>query len=183
MPVSVRGIVLINCFRIELTMKYFKSIKTGITKFNYMLAIFGALVVVITMFIMTADVTARAFKWPLLGAVELSEIAMGLMVFLGWAYTQQQKRHITIDILYVHYPNWAQRILNVFNPVIGVVFMLIVAWLAYDFAMYSKISTETTENLALPVWPFKLSVFVGAITFCLQLIFELVDAIRNYWAR
>ena len=161
-------------------MKYFESIRTGIAKFNYMVAFLGALVVAITMFIMTADVTARTFKWPLKGAVELSEIAMGLMVFLGWAYTQQQKRHIAIDILYLHFPAWLKRILDVINPIIGLVFMGIVAWLAYDFAIYSKVSTETTENLALPVWPFKLSVLVGAVTFCLQLIFELVDAIQNY---
>lgn len=164
-------------------MKYFEAIKTGITKFNYMLAFLGALVVVITMFIMTADVTARAFKWPLQGAVELAEIAMGLMVFLGWAYTQQQKRHIAIDILYIYFPAWLQRILDVINPVIGLVLMVIVAWLAYDFSIYSKVSGEVTENLRLPVWPFKLSVFLGAITLCLQLIFELVDAIRNYRER
>ena len=164
-------------------MKYFEAIKTGITKFNYMLAFLGALVVVITMFIMTADVTARAFKWPLQGAVELAEIAMGLMVFLGWAYTQQQKRHIAIDILYIYFPAWLQRILDVINPVIGLVLMVIVVWLAYDFSIYSKVSGEVTENLRLPVWPFKLSVFLGAITLCLQLIFELVDAIRNYRER
>ena len=164
-------------------MKYFESIRTGIAKFNYMVAFLGALAVFVTMFIMTADVTARTFKWPLKGAVELAEINMGLLVFLGWTYTQQQKRHIAIDIIYLYFPTWLQRILDFVNPIIGLVFMIIVAWLAYDFAIYSKVSTEITENLGLPVWPFKLSVFVGAVTFCLQLIFELIDAIQNFRER
>jgi TRAP-type C4-dicarboxylate transport system permease small subunit len=113
------------------------------------------------------------------GAVELAELNMGLLVFLGWAYTQQQKRHIAIDILYLRFPGWLQRTLNLFNLVLGIVFMVIVAWQAYDFSVYSKVSTETTENLGLPVWPFKLSVLIGASSFCLQLIFELVDEIQN----
>ncbi|MGD9239127.1 MAG: TRAP transporter small permease subunit, partial [Desulfobacterales bacterium] len=84
-------------------MKYFESIRTVVAKFNYVLALIGGLVVVATMFMMTADVTARAFKLPLQGAVELAEVFMGLLVFFGWAYTQQQKRHIAIDILYVNF--------------------------------------------------------------------------------
>lgn len=160
-------------------MKYFEWIKKGIIKFNYMTALLGALVIVIIMLMMTADVTARAFRWPLHGAVELAEVGMALLVFLGWTYTQQQKRHIAIDILYVKLPVWVQRIINVINTVIAIVFMAILTWLAYDFTIYSKVSTEVTENLRIPIWPFKLSLFVGAVMFCLQLIFDLVDEIQN----
>lgn len=160
-------------------MKYYEWVKKGIIKFNYMTAILGALVIVFTMLMMTADVTARVFKWPLEGAVELAEVGMALLVFLGWTYTQEQKRHIAIDILFVNFPARFQRIINVFNTLIGLIFMSILAWLAYKFTIYSKVSTEVTENLDIPVWPFKLSLFVGAVMFCLQLIFDLVDEIQS----
>lgn len=157
-------------------MRHFQKIRYLMARFNYGIALVGALVVFATMFIMAADVSARFFKFPLPGAVELAEIALGLMVFLGWAYTQEQKGHITIDLLYNILPLRLQRLLSLINPIFGLVLFGIIAWQGVEFAIYSKVSGEITENLCLPVWPFKLIIVLGAVCFCLQLILNVVDA-------
>jgi TRAP-type C4-dicarboxylate transport system permease small subunit len=149
-------------------------------KLNYALALVAAYVVVVTMFIMTADVTARAFRIALPGAVELTEIALALMVFLGWSFTQEQKGHIAIDFAFQRLPQSAQRVLDIINPFLGFIFMAIIAWQGYRFAMYSRFSKEITENLSLPIWPFKMILVIGAGAFCLQLIADFTDAIRNF---
>ena len=160
-------------------MSLFLSIKSIITRFNYIIALIGALVVFATMFIMAADVSARFLKLPLPGAVELTEIALGIMVFLGWGYTQEQKAHVTIDVVYKKLPSTFRRFLDIINPIIGLVFMGIIAWISIDFILYSKASGEYTENLMIPVWPFKITILIGAISFCLQLIMDTIQALQK----
>ena len=162
-------------------MSHFLTIKSAITRFNYIIALIGALVVFITMFIMTADVSARFLKLPLPGAVELSEIALGIMVFLGWGYTQEQKAHVVIDVVYNRLPSTLRRFLDMVNPIFGLVFMGIIAWISIDFIRYSKASGEYTENLMIPVWPFKTAILIGSISFCLQLMMDTIQAARKFW--
>jgi TRAP-type C4-dicarboxylate transport system permease small subunit len=149
-------------------------------KLNYTLAVIAAYVVFITMFIMTADVTARAFQIGLPGAVELTEIALALMVFLGWSYTQEQKGHISIDLVYHRLPKGVRRYLDLIHPLLGLVLMVIIARQGFAFAMYSRSSGEITENLGLPIWPFKLAMVVGAAAFGLQLVVDFIHVARNF---
>ena len=157
-------------------MRHFQKIRHLIARFNYGIALVGALAVFATMFTMTADVFARFFKFPLPATVELAEIALGMVIFLGWAYTQEQKGHITIDLLYNILPLRLQRLLSLINPIFGLVLFSIITWQGVEFAFYSKASGEITENLCLPVWPFKLTIALAAVCFCLQLILDVVDA-------
>ena len=162
-------------------MNLFLKIKSAITRFNYIIALIGALVVFMTMFIMTADVSARFLKLPLPGAVELSEIALGVMVFLGWGYTQEQKAHVVIDVVYKRLPLTLRRFLDIADPIFGLVFMGIIGWISVDFILYSKVGGEYTENLMIPVWPFKTTILIGSISFCLQLIMDTIQAAQKLW--
>jgi TRAP-type C4-dicarboxylate transport system permease small subunit len=151
-------------------------IKAWIRRFNYAIAMAGTALVFITMFITTADVIGRYFRMPLPGAMEISELALGVMVFLGWAYTQAEKGHIAIDILFKRLPRRARNILDVIIPLVGLVLMGLIGWRAIWFGMDSKSSLEQTVDLGIPVWPFKLMILIGAVTLCLELIFDVIEA-------
>jgi TRAP-type C4-dicarboxylate transport system permease small subunit len=148
-------------------------------KINYTLALIAAYSVFIAMFVMMADVTARTFQIALPGAVELTEISLALMIFLGWSYTQEQKGHIQIDLVYRRLPAAVQRMLDLVHPVLGLVLMAVIVRQGYKFALYSRSSGEITENLALPLWPFKLLLVIGGGAFCLQLVVDFIHAVRN----
>jgi TRAP-type C4-dicarboxylate transport system permease small subunit len=154
--------------------------KAFITKTNYILAVIAAYVVFLSMFIMTADVTARFFQVALPGTVELVELFLAIMIFLGWSYTQEQGGHIAIDLVYRRLPKNFQRLLTLLHPVFGLVLMVIFCRQGYKFALYSRSGGEITENLNLPLWPFKLLIVVGAAAFCLQLIMEFIQALQQF---
>ncbi|MBN2059159.1 MAG: hypothetical protein JW882_01975, partial [Deltaproteobacteria bacterium] len=61
----------------------------------------------------------------------------------------------------------------------GIVLLSLVAWQSVEYTMDSRASLMRTDNIGIPYWPFHSMMFVGAITFCLQLIFDLVDAVKD----
>jgi TRAP-type C4-dicarboxylate transport system permease small subunit len=147
---------------------------------NYILAVIAAYMVFFAMFIMTADVAARFIQIALPGAVELVELSLAAMIFLGWSYTQQKGGHIAIDLVYRRLPKRLRQLLTLIHPVFGLILMAIICRQGYTFAMYSRSSGEITENLNLPLWPFKLLIVVGAGSFCLQLIMDVVQAFQQF---
>jgi len=157
-------------------MDTYLCIKAWIQRFNYVIAMTGTALVFITMFITTTDVIGRYFRIPLPGAMEISELALGVMVFLGWAYTQAEKGHIAIDILFKRLPQRVKNILDVIIPLFGLALVGLIGWQSIRFGMDCKSSLEHTVDLGIPVWPFKLMILIGAITLCLQLIFDVIEA-------
>jgi TRAP-type C4-dicarboxylate transport system permease small subunit len=155
-------------------------IKAWFQRLHYAIAMLGTALVFITMFITTSDVIGRYFRMPLPGAMEISELALGVMVFLGWAYTQAEKGHIAIDILFKRLPQKVQNILDIIIPLFGLTLMGLIGWRAVGFAMDCKSSHESTVDLGIPVWPFKLIIFIGAVTLCIQLIFDVIEALQKY---
>jgi TRAP-type transport system small permease protein len=157
-------------------MNSYERIKAWIKKFNYIVAIVGATLVFLTMFITTVDVVGRFFRIPFTGTMEISELTLAVMIFLGWAFTQAQKGHISIDIFFNVLPKRLRNILDVMNPLFGIALLSLVTWQGVKYAMDTKVSQIATDNLGIPVWPFQFMIVIGGITFCLQLVFELVDA-------
>jgi hypothetical protein len=66
------------------------------------------------------------------------------------------------------------------NPLLGIALLSLVVWQSVKYAMDTKVSLIRTVNLGIPVWPFQFMISIGATTFCLQLIFDLVDACQRF---
>ena len=71
-------------------------------KFLGMISVFalGAL-----MFLGAIDVIGRyVFNYPIMGALEISQILLAALVFFGLAYTQMGRKHITVGLAYAKLP-------------------------------------------------------------------------------
>jgi len=140
----------------------------------------GAGVIFALMLVAGVDVVGRyVFNRPLLGAFELSELALAIMVLFGWGYNQAVKGHIDIDLLYKRLPHGAQTILDFLAPILGLSLFVFVSWQAINFMMDSIGWHETTEMLHLPVWIFKLTIFIGAVSISLQFVVDIVTACQK----
>jgi TRAP-type C4-dicarboxylate transport system permease small subunit len=157
-------------------MNSYERIKAWIQRFNRVVAIVGATLVFLTMFITTIDVVGRFFRIPFTGTMEISELTLAVMVFLGWAYTQAEKGHISIDIFFNILPKRLRNILDIMNPLLGIALLSLVVWQGVIYSMDTRVSQIATDNLGIPVWPFQLMIVIGGITFCLQLVFDFFDA-------
>jgi TRAP-type C4-dicarboxylate transport system permease small subunit len=84
----------------------------------------GALVV-----LTTTDVFLRAaFKAPIIGAVEASEVLI-VFIALSWiAYAQEVKGHVRVELITDHLPRRVQKGLYIVGCVLGLCFAGLVVW-------------------------------------------------------
>jgi TRAP-type C4-dicarboxylate transport system permease small subunit len=149
-------------------------------KFSSFLGAVGAGVLAALMLITGVDVVGRyVFHRPFIGAYELSELAMAMVVLLGWGYNQALKGHVDIDLLYKRLPHSIQKILDFLIPSLGLSLFIFVSWQSINFVMDSIGWHETTEMLHIPVWIFKLMIFIGAVAISLQFIADIITSCQK----
>ena len=148
---------------------------TGLTK---VLAVIGAILIMIVMFMIITDVVCRWIQKPILGVFELSSMFVGICVYLGIAYIQRNKMHITANILENKGPKWLQVITNLLGPTIGIV---ICGWFTVLYAQSSWTAYLIDERLIgvmnYPAIYLKVCMTLGMALTCIQFV---VDFIREW---
>lgn len=113
------------------------------------------------MFLTLFDVIGRALShwdcWvcePIAVSVEVTEIIMGMMIYLGLGYTTFLRGHIRVDILII---NTSPRIQSVFDFITGIIALLIavlVSWRLWIYANSRLVNGDLTQIGEVPVWPY-----------------------------
>jgi TRAP-type C4-dicarboxylate transport system permease small subunit len=151
-----------------------------IERLSKFLGSIGASALVVLMLVTGIDVVGRyVFNRPLEGAYEMSQLALAIVILLGWAYTQSVKGHVDIDILYNRFPGSVRTVLDFFVPLLSLLLFSFIAWQGISFVIESLGWHETTEMLHIPVWVFKLMISVGAISISLQFTIDIITACKR----
>lgn len=125
----------------------------------------------------SADVIGRyIFNSPIQGVMEISEILLAGMVFLGWPYTQAVKAHITVELLTSHFPPRGQAIANIIHPIAGLVLFALVMWQAIQQTIVYWKSNTLIDVIMVPLAPFHIFVSVGAFFLCLVFIVQILQS-------
>lgn len=158
-----------------------KKLDKGIRYIENVLLVICGVVFMALIFLGTADVAGRyLFDHPLLGSQELSQVMMGAIVLLGWAYTQKEDGHIKVDLFLNMFPPRVQRVLNLVMAFLALIFFAAVAVQSYSIAL-SNLERRFLV-IDFPSGPFYFLVPVGAFLLCLEFIvriFYLVAEIRR----
>ncbi|WP_109464124.1 TRAP transporter small permease subunit [Albibacillus kandeliae] len=146
-----------------------------------LMALISGLFVFSLMFLAAWSVGGRKFFGaPLMGYVDLIEMAMPFIAILGVSYVQREGGHIRMDILV---GNLHGRLLWLFETIsilLILLLMLALTWGAWDHFDRSfdcarpLCSRDSTIDISLPLWPAKLVVPVAFSVLCLRLLLQLV---------
>ena len=79
----------------------------------------GSVGLAVMMFLTLFDVIGRAFDHPISGSVEVTELIMGIMIYLGVGYTTFLRGHIRVDILIINFRPRIQAILDFITGIVG----------------------------------------------------------------
>ena len=121
------------------------------------------------MLLTTTDVLGRYFfNSPVLGAYELTEYLMLIMVFSYLALAQSQKAHINVDIVFNRLPAWLQRTFERFNHIVCLLVMILVTWKSAQRIAELKSTGEASLLLKIPDYPFAIFLVVGCLVFCIE---------------
>jgi len=134
-------------------------------------AIVGGVLLVALTLMVVASVAGRAMiglgLGPVPGDFELVEIGVGIAVFffLPWCYVSGS--HATVDLLYMHMPNWFKRGINIISDLLMLLVWLVLTWKLWEGMLEKKEYMETTFILLMPIWWAYAICLVGAVIGCL----------------
>lgn len=128
---------------------------------------------------MVVDIIGRTFfNHPIAGTPELVKSILPAIVFLSFAYTLREKRHVKVDIIISYFPNLIKRLFEIMRYLLGgLIFATITvaswgpAWSGWLIREYEGVQLE------VPVYPVRFIIFFGAGIFAIQYFIEMVSSI------
>ncbi|WP_341474746.1 TRAP transporter small permease subunit [Thermus neutrinimicus] len=128
--------------------------------------------------ILTAEVVRRYFfNAPTQWAHEVSTLLFGLLYVLAGAYALKEKAHVGVDVFYSRLPRKGQAWVNLLGFVFLALFAGTLVVYGWKFFLASWQNREfSLANQAIPIFPFKLAIPMGAALLLLQ---GLANAIRD----
>ena len=145
-----------------------------IKRLNMVLYGSSAALLIFVVMITFIDVVGRYFRFPLPGTLELSQLILACMIYLTLAHTQAQKGHIALDFS-IPLPHKVKTAVDILLTLLSLFVMAVFTWKSVPFISDAFHSNEWSDYHHIPVFIFKISLFVGGLTFCLQLIIDIIQ--------
>lgn len=152
-----------------------RRIDRGIHRLSFILAVISGAILALMMFLTVADVILRYFfNKPILGAFELTEFMMVMMVFSGLAYNQVRKGNIGVDVVVNKLRDRARRIAGVIASLLGLGLFVLMTWRVVVYGLKIMREHQISRELGLPISPIIfLTAFFTAVL-CLVLLLDVV---------
>jgi TRAP-type C4-dicarboxylate transport system permease small subunit len=147
--------------------------------------ILGSAGIVVMMFLVCGDIVGRyLLRAPIVGAFEITEFLMAGIIFIGFAFTQAQKAHLSIDLLFTRLTPSTQNSLTIFNLIVTFLFYALIAWrgVVGSWEAYA-LDDKTAGLIRIPYWPARAVIPLGAILLCLQIFLDIVEGLRERRSR
>lgn len=157
--------------------------KTIITKcgfFSSILSNIGSIALFAMMALTVIDVTGRyLFNAPLLGAFELTEFLVLILIFSFLGYTQSNKRHICVELVMDLLPKRVQSVCGLINHFICLGLFALITYMAVLKAVELISTGESSPNLVIPNYPFVFFLALGSLVMCIEYLKDIVGLLSN----
>lgn len=136
---------------------------------------FSSLACALLIFIMLAvcaEIVMRYFlNAPILWVVEISEVILLYITFLGAAWLLRREGHVRIDMLLTRLPPKPQVLLNIITSTIGVLMWLALTWysIVVTLDLFQR-GVLTPTVLHLPRFAIILIIPVGSLLLAIQFL-------------
>jgi TRAP-type C4-dicarboxylate transport system permease small subunit len=133
-----------------------------------------------TMSLITADVIMRSLLGkPILGAYELVQFFMVILIFFALPYTAFKDSHVTVDFFYDRFPKRTKAVINSIAMLFSFAMWVLVCWQSVVQGIFIYQSKQTTLALRIPVYGFLFVVACGCALLCLVLLTRFVQSLTQ----
>lgn len=134
-------------------------------------ATIGSIGLIFQVMLILADVVVRFFGAPIVGAQDLSQMAMAIVVFGGMALCDKIGGHVIVDIFEGSYPHWLNHLADVVSAFLGALIFTGLAWTVYESSKISEMLHLATNIIGLPknYFQWAVSVFSAITAFAMLL--------------
>ncbi|MEX1078011.1 MAG: TRAP transporter small permease [Homoserinimonas sp.] len=161
------------------------SVRRTIDGISTVLAFLAVACIAFVLVAVVADVASRTFFGQSIGGVvEMSEVMMVIIVFLGLGYAERRGGHVSMTLLIRKLPSRAAAIVNAIAFLVVVVVLGWMMWVTGDRAIASVAAGEYRFGLVrVAVWPARIAIAVGLAVYLLEIILGMLDNFRTVYGK
>ncbi len=144
-------------------------------------AVITGICIMIMIFTIVPDALGRKFLGqPLPGTLEINEMLMVIIVFMGQAWTQREKGHVKCEVITSRLPEKIGGIVNLIIWFLSFLFFSLLTIATATEAYYSFEMRETVWGVArLPIWPIKMLLVFGLGMLCIQMFLDFLTGCKE----
>lgn len=141
--------------------------------------LFAAFAIFVLMVLGSAQIVLRSvFNSPIAGYIDMVELSMASMAFLGAAYCQRLGAHIRMEILVGRFRGRMLWLMEIFGTLVAMFILGVLIYYGWDHFLRSYQLGDSTIDAEYPVWPSKLLVPIAFGVWWVRLGIQLVGSIR-----
>jgi TRAP-type C4-dicarboxylate transport system permease small subunit len=140
----------------------------------------AALVLFFMMILTGVDVMLRyLFNAPITGSFEITQYVLPIVIAFGLAQCALEKGHVSVELVISGLPDRVKAFMNSIAYLLFSILYALIAWQSLLRAVGMKHTGLTTEVLAIPVYPFVLTVTVGCAVLCLATLKDFFQSLSK----
>lgn len=149
-------------------------------RFNGILHYVAGVALLGFLFLTVADIIGRsAFNRPVAGTVEITSLALVVVVYVALAHSEDMGDHITIDLVYERVGKRAKLFLDIVSDLLTIVIVSLISFQLYHFGLRNIASGAETPVRDWPLWPFVFVASLGAALYALSTVVRVVLRLRG----
>jgi TRAP-type transport system small permease protein len=144
------------------------------------LARIGALALAVIASVTFCDVVARYFlNRPFSFTVEVTEMALALVVYFGVGLVTHEDAHINADVVVLRLPpRWRARFALVTN-LLALSFLVIMVWRVWLRAVFLLGKGDATPVWGVPLWPVAFAIAFGSLFLLTGVFLHMLNALKG----
>lgn len=124
---------------------------------------------ILTVIIVWELILRNGFNHPTVWAHEISVMFFAVLTITAGAYTLKERAHVNMDLFYINLSTRGKAIMNILVFPAFFVFVVIILWLGWEFALRAIQLNERSISTWSPlIWPVKLMIPVGAFLLLIE---------------
>jgi TRAP-type C4-dicarboxylate transport system permease small subunit len=144
------------------------------------LARVAAVIMAFLALITFSDVGARyLFNKPFNFSVEVTELAMGLMVYLGLGYVTHENGHVRVDFFTLKLGARVRAAIELLTSLIALAFLAVMVWRLWMRALVLFEKHDVSQVLHLPFWPVAFAMATASLLLLTGVFLWLLAALRQ----
>ena len=143
----------------------------------------GAVVLAVMVLMTFFDVMGRyLISQPIVGTVDMTELFMGLIIYLGVGATTHRGDHISVDIVVSHLAPALRMMTDLLSDVISAVLAVLICWQLWIVAVDTQVNTIVTRVWETPVYPVAYVMAAASIFMALAFVLHVLKGLRRVLA-
>jgi len=144
------------------------------------LAQIAALILAVLCATTFADVVGRYFfNAPFTFTVEATELAMGLIVYLGVGLVTHDNEHVSADVVTSRLPDWLRAVVGLVTNGLALAFLAVMVWRVWLRAAELLAEGDITQIWLVPIWPVAFAMAFGAAFFVSGVFLHMLGTLQK----